>query len=141
MERLTMTSDKGGVAFAFDLDIACEKSEIMKILKVAEKLKEYEDLEEQGQLLRLPCAVGDTVYQHMIVGIDMARKKPIYEIAEATVFKFSLDSFTLCFLAQTVGRGKQQNELPLSAFGKSVFLTKEQAEQALKEMEDKQYEQ
>lgn len=101
-----------------------------------EKLAEYEDLEEQGMLLRLPCKVGDTVYQHMIVGVDMARHKPIYEISKATVFKFSLDLFTLCFWTQTVGREKQQNELPLSAFGKSVFLTKEQAKKALKEMEE-----
>lgn len=43
-ERLTMTSDKGGVAFTFDLDVTCEKSEIMKILKVAQKLKEYEEI-------------------------------------------------------------------------------------------------
>lgn len=26
------------------------------------KLADYEDLEEQGLLLRLPCKVGDTVY-------------------------------------------------------------------------------
>ena len=26
------------------------------------KCAEYEDLEEQGKLLKLPCAVGDTVY-------------------------------------------------------------------------------
>ena len=48
MERLTMTSNKGGVALTFDLDITCEKSEIMKILKLAERLKYFEDLEEQG---------------------------------------------------------------------------------------------
>lgn len=30
--------------------------------KAVDKLAEYEDLEEQGRLLRLPCAVGDTVY-------------------------------------------------------------------------------
>ena len=44
MERLTQTSDRGGVAFTFDLDITCEPSEIKKILKLAEKLKDYEDL-------------------------------------------------------------------------------------------------
>lgn len=27
-----------------------------------EKLKEYEDLEEQGRLLKLPCKIGDDVY-------------------------------------------------------------------------------
>ena len=47
MERLTQTSDKGGVAFTFGLYINCLPSEAEKILKVAEKLKEYEDLEEQ----------------------------------------------------------------------------------------------
>lgn len=29
---------------------------------VYERIKEYETLEEQGKLLKLPCAVGDTVY-------------------------------------------------------------------------------
>lgn len=28
-----------------------------------DRLAEYEDLEEQGKLLKLPCAVGDTVYR------------------------------------------------------------------------------
>lgn len=44
MERLTQTSDRGGVAFTFDLDITCEPSEAKKILRLAEKLKQYEDL-------------------------------------------------------------------------------------------------
>ena len=47
MERLTQTSDKGGVAFTFDLEINCAPSEAQKILKLAEKLKKYEDLEKQ----------------------------------------------------------------------------------------------
>lgn len=49
MERLTQTSNSGGVAFTFDLDITCQPSEARKILKLAEKLKAYEDAEEQGQ--------------------------------------------------------------------------------------------
>lgn len=44
MERLTQTSNKGGVAFTFNLDITCAPSEAQKILKLAEKLKSYEDL-------------------------------------------------------------------------------------------------
>lgn len=59
MERLTQTSNKGGVAFTFDLDITCRQSEAEKILKLAEKLKAYEDAYEQGRLLVLPCKVGD----------------------------------------------------------------------------------
>lgn len=48
MERLTQTSNLGGVAFTFDLDITCQPSEMKKILKLAEKLKCYEDAEEHG---------------------------------------------------------------------------------------------
>lgn len=48
MERLTQTSNLGGVAFTFDLDITCQPSEMKKILKIAEKLKCYEDAEEHG---------------------------------------------------------------------------------------------
>lgn len=33
-----------------------------KVTNALNKLAEYEDLEEQGLLLRLPCKVGDTVF-------------------------------------------------------------------------------
>lgn len=33
-----------------------------EIDKVYKKLKEYEDLEEQGLLIRLPCKIGDKIY-------------------------------------------------------------------------------
>lgn len=33
------------------------------MIDVVHKLAEYEDLEEQGKLLKLPFAVGDTVYE------------------------------------------------------------------------------
>lgn len=62
MERLTTTSDKGGVAFTFDLEVEATPQEMIKILRLAEKLKYYEDLEEQGRLLALPCKTGDRLY-------------------------------------------------------------------------------
>ena len=70
------------------------------------KLAEYEDAEEQGLLLRLPCKVGDTVYSVVKDGLQ------IFEL------KFSLDFY--------VRR--------MSDFGKTVFLTKEEAGQALETM-------
>nr|DAK54055.1 MAG TPA: hypothetical protein [Caudoviricetes sp.] len=36
MERLTQTSNSGGVTYTFDLDITCQPSEVLKILKLAE---------------------------------------------------------------------------------------------------------
>lgn len=40
---------------------ACEP-DCEEIDAVYRKLKKYEDLEEQGRLIKLPCKVGDTVY-------------------------------------------------------------------------------
>lgn len=125
MERLTQTSNKGGVAFTFGLDITCERSEIQKILKVAEKLKNYEDAEEQGLLLRLPCKVGDTVYvptrnfvsELRIILISIERDNIFFHWRLNTGIYPNLDGFTSSYI------------------GKMVFFTCEEAEAKLKEME------
>ena len=136
MGRLTTTSNKGGVAFTFDLDITCDKSEIMKILKLAEKLKEYEDLEEQKKLLKLPCAVGDTVW-------DNDFGKPCsYEV---TGFSFgSMNEYCVeeemlldqVLVHYTNSSGSITGSFAASEIGKNVFFTKEAAEAALKEMSE-----
>lgn len=74
-----------------------------------EKLKYYEDSEDQGLLLRLPCKEGDTVY-HVVQG-------RVLEVENVDLF----------FLLLSVAEGR---------FEKTVFLTKEDAEAELKEMED-----
>ena len=125
MERLTQTSNSGGVAFTFDLDITCQPSETRKILNLATKLKEYEDLEEQGRLVKLPCKVGDTVYKVNKASKKVSQHKVIkFEIdkADATSYTMQIffENFDFCFLHH---------------FGETVFLTKSEAEQKLKEME------
>lgn len=115
MERLTRTSDSGEVAFTFNLYINCLPSEANKILNVATKLKEYEDLEEQGMLIKLPFKMGDTVYE--ITGATTRGydwKHLTYEKAYVHVTVFNL------------GR--------LNDIGKTVFLTKSEAEAKLKEL-------
>ena len=77
-----------------------------------EKLAEYEDLEEQGLLLRLPCKVGDKVYQ--IHTLPKSNRKVLAEVIADEFF------ITLCTLEKR--------------FGKTVFLTKEEAESALEKM-------
>lgn len=71
MERLTMTSDKGGVAFTFDLDITCKPSEAQKILKLAQKLKEYEDIEEQITKKFAGCIDIKTILDSFCAFYDM----------------------------------------------------------------------
>ena len=128
MERLTTTSDKGGVAFTFNLDITCDKSEIMKILKLAEKLKEYEDLEEQGKLLKLPCAVGDTVYR-----INKGKKEPIIPML---VIGIAIRNENELVIQTKDIADDNHNLYSKNSIGKTVFLTKEAAEAALEEMSE-----
>ena len=50
---------------------ACEP-DCEEIDAVYRKLKDYEDAEEQGLLLRLPCKVGDTLYR-----VNKGAKEPV----------------------------------------------------------------
>ena len=84
---------------------------------MVQKLGEYEDLEEQGLLLRLPCKVGDTVYH----------------IEDNEINKFVVYSFDIRPLQQFVCN-YEGISLNFKNFGKTVFLTKEETEQKLKEM-------
>lgn len=70
--------------------------------RICKKLCEYEDLEEQGRLIILPCKIGDSVYW----------------INNGKLFNtdFCLGDVNL--------------------LGKTIFLTQEAAEAALKESEE-----
>ena len=62
MERLTVKwADK--VYDTFDpVDVVDNEYSKANYNKILTKLGDYEDLEEQGRLIKLPCKVGDTVY-------------------------------------------------------------------------------
>ena len=94
---------------------------------VIDKLAEYEDLEERGLLLRLPCKVGDTVY-----AIGFNNNKPI--IYESVVLNILITEKEIVFNVK-VDEFKINSQLKQSMFGKTVFLTQAEAEQKLKEME------
>ena len=96
-------------------------------ISVQEKLREYEDLEEQGLLLRLPCKIGSTLYQpiyssineYKVIGLcfDINHNKWMYEVAYEIGFEWHK---TVC---------------DFNYIGKTVFLTQAEAEQKLKEAE------
>lgn len=105
-----------------------------------DKCAEYEDLEEQGLLLRLPCKVGDTVYT---INIEYNYTECEYEeTADECVFLtcpnrgrdchskkirlISINEFSVDSLSWLVDM--------IEYFGKTVFLTREEAEQALEQM-------
>lgn len=108
MERLTEKTENGYV-----LKIPKDKniSDLEIKFNVYDKLGAYEDAEEQGLLLRLPCKVGDTVYV-------FRRIDDILTVGKHT-FK------TLTNLVAMMENGD---------FGREVFLTREEAEKALADM-------
>ena len=98
------------------------------------KLKDYEDLEEQGLLLKLPCKVGDAVWDndygktclYTITGFSFGTgegyiDEPVY--LKEVVYYYSNYS------------GSITGSFAVSELGKSVFLTQAEAEKKLKESE------
>jgi hypothetical protein len=99
------------------------------------KLKEYEELEEQGLLLKLPCKVGDTVYV-----IDKRYTKcSLYdeEYSESSCWNCDkeCDSKMYYVVVKRYVGTLEWIVSRLKKFGKTVFLTKEEAEQELKRLE------
>ena len=88
------------------------------IRAVLKKLAAYEDLEEQGLLVRLPCKVGDSVF--IIVGKDISKQgiRKIEISDDGIIFKTN----------------RQKRIFNVSEFGKTVFLTREEAEKKLEEL-------
>ena len=125
MQRLT-TSINGNV---------CYRNTICTLEDVLEKLYELENNREQGLLIELPCKVGDTVY---VIG-SLSEFGTTEEI-ELEVFECVVNKITLNY---KYGNTMQMDCKEHSSFGWSmnikkfnelVFLTKEEAEQKLKEL-------
>lgn len=102
-------------------DAACEllsdKEEFAKWLDrnkwIAKKCDEYARAEEQGKLLKLPCVPGQPVW-----------KIKNGKISKWVVGRIMIEEVGIFFCNATYICG-------LSDFGKTVFLTKEEAEAAL----------
>lgn len=115
MERLTVKRI-GIVEVKGFVNVSCDEicknhiCETCPIQKIFNKLAEYEDAEEQGLLIRLPLAKDDAFWE-----INRAT-------TPASCYKRYAHSLQHCVYV-------------LERLGKTVFLTKEEAEAALAEME------
>jgi hypothetical protein len=124
MERLTKISEIGNAYYPKCFEEPCcgmgecldDKCSLM--LDACKKLAEYEQLEEQGLLVRLPCKVGDSVF--IIVGKDISKQK---------IRKVEISDNGIIFKTN-----KQKRTFSIAGFGESVFLTREEAEKKLEEM-------
>lgn len=92
--------------------------------KILTKLADYEDLEEQGLLVRLPCKVGDTVYVPTRNFVSELRITMVSVDMHGAYFSWKLNS----------GIYPNLDGFSKSKLGKTVFLTREEAEKKLEEM-------
>ena len=102
---------------------------------VVEKLAEYEDAEEQGLLFRLPVAEGSTVFV-----IDYYFEcKHNFECPLSLFDKYKCEEDIQCEHTYKEYRVKEVkfNYHMIDKIGKTVFLTKEEADQKLAEMQSK----
>lgn len=132
-ERLTERDEFGnadiiGVSSA-DIQLNLNFAEFNRVTNALNKLADYEDAEETGTLVRLPCRVGTRVYEivdNCTYGDDCYTKR----MCKTCDFRdLYMEIKTLNRISEIVSR--------LSSFGKTVFLTREDAEKALKERDGK----
>lgn len=120
--RLTIRNSDGTVSQPMNLDWSA----------ALEKLAAYEDAEEQGRLVILPCKVGDTLY---------APTRNIISEFRVEVFEYGGYNERFLRIGWHLTKGITGNfridGIRASEIGTTVFLTYEAAEAALKgERED-----
>lgn len=126
MERLTkvMHCDDGNNLYDYSNEVIRKFKDFSSRLELMfEKLAEYEDLDEQGLLLRLPCKVGDTVY-------SIANDGKIYPVKATREVR--IVNGVLHIICESC---RYSDLVSYDDVGKTVFLTQAEAEQRIKEME------
>lgn len=101
------------------------------IADLREKLKEYEDLEEQGRLVILPCKIGDTIYEVSYENREFVIKEHIvkefiyrtYRFPRIEIYCENENGFLVC---NNIGK-----------LDECLFLTQAAAEAKLKELRGK----
>lgn len=122
MKRLTKKSISRENGYVVD------NPTLERCAKAIDKLGELEDAEEKGLLARLPCKVGDLLYE---VGESEIYTCIVDEIhveqdSEVIVYALEYDAD----LHRVYQNGYEYDNCD---FGKTVFLTREEAEAALEE--------
>lgn len=108
-----------------------------QLAKWLEELKSYKDLEKQGLLVRLPCKLKNKLYHFYGINLednfaDVASDEIIMEVV---VTEFIIDSYEITIKCIT-GWNSPYEYLPVTEFGKTVFLTREEAVNKLEEMKN-----
>lgn len=97
-----------------------------------EELKTYKEAEGQGLLVRLPCKVGDKVWDNDFGHPESYEIKAFsYGYCDSYVDSDIEDEIIFYYENYT---GSITGAFPMSEIGKTIFLTHEEAEKKLEEM-------
>lgn len=97
-----------------------------------EELKSYKEAEEHGLLVRLPCKVGDKVWDNDFGHPESYEIKAFsYGYCDGYVEPDIEDQIIFYYENYS---GSIAGAFPMSQLGKTVFLTREEAEKKLEEM-------
>ena len=126
MERLT---ERGSYGYG---DVYVRRNDYVTASK---KLCEYEELEEQGLLLRLPCKVGEKVYCIYERYTKCSEYGQVFEEYSCQGCEcLECDSHKELYVQSQKAYSLDWIVSNLKRFGKTVFLTKSEAEAKLKEL-------
>lgn len=130
MERLTKISEIGNAYYPKCFEEPCcgmgecldDKCSLM--LDACKKLAEYEQLEEQGLLVRLPCKVGDILFR-----INKGARNPIIKMKVSQITMIS-KLYNIKAIQEDYGEVFFSDDV----IGIKVFTTSEEAEKKLEEL-------
>ena len=130
------TINNGEVHLFFDTEqkaylVASDAMEVF--LDSVQKLKDYKDAEEQGLLMRLPCAIGSTIYV-IPSWVNYRLNKSLGHAELNRVLPQIVDHIEFNPYGYLISTNEGMTVHRQEVFGETWFLTKEEAEQALETM-------
>ena len=133
MDRLTERTTNRHTGEVLAYRVKCHKD-----IESVQKLGRLEDLEEQGKLLELTCAVGDTVY---CLYTNENKESEITEMKVGCIEPFGSirQHKGICEVWNVYAEADYTKAyFKFLDFGKTVFITKEEAEASSKELSSKE---
>lgn len=141
MERLTQKKQPAG----YDLvdmqgrtcDLDCRYPEVRDcsncvLYDAIQKLAHYEDLEEQGLLLKLLCKVGDEVFVLIYAHGEWIQP---FVVSQISILKYGIE-FILSYNGKDEKLRYWSTRKGIEDINSIVFLTKEEAEAKLKDLQN-----
>lgn len=98
----------------------------MSKAEMAKEIRAWRNAEEQGLLVRLPCKVGDIMFR-----INKGAKNPVIELTVTQI-----DITTRSYNLEVIDRDCGELMCFKNDIGKTIFLTREDAEKKLEEIQN-----